>query len=355
MRVLMVVAASVVLCGVTGMAHAQVCGDADGSGAVSVSDGVQALRAAAGLSTSCTAERCDVDGNGSISVTDGVNVLRKAAGLAIAEACVGGTVSALGAFLGEMTKIARLPVAASGGGLDMVVGAVTSDCDTGFLEAEGEKTTFFDCRFGDLLLNGAVTSVVALSDVENGRFIKTDTFEDYEVQLLDSGFTFRQDGIMTIDIDTKAHRLVEDGTLTIFHAQSASGQEEYTLTKRQLTTDTETGTVVTGELVSALAQAGLAGIKAVTLGFVTGVLADVDVEFDDGHFEAFTYNLETRALRPATSAAASGERRGDPALGERRRQIAGQKGRRTFHTAHVRVHVGEPEPAREMVGALRRT
>jgi hypothetical protein len=57
------------------------CGDADGSGSVTVTDGVQTLRAAAGLSSVCTLAVCDVDGSGVITVTDGVNVLRAAAGL----------------------------------------------------------------------------------------------------------------------------------------------------------------------------------------------------------------------------------------------------------------------------------
>ena len=67
------------------------CGDADGSGAVTVTDGVQILRAAAGLASSCTPARCDLDDSGSISVTDGVNVLRAAAGLPVNLACPGAT------------------------------------------------------------------------------------------------------------------------------------------------------------------------------------------------------------------------------------------------------------------------
>jgi hypothetical protein len=63
------------------------CGDADLSGTVTVTDGVQTLRAAADLSSSCTPARCDVDGNGTISVTDGVNVLRAAAGLSFTANC----------------------------------------------------------------------------------------------------------------------------------------------------------------------------------------------------------------------------------------------------------------------------
>ena len=64
-----------------------VCGDADGNGSVTVTDGVVVLRAAAGLPTSCTASRCDLDGNGTVSVTDGVKVLRRAAGLRTTANC----------------------------------------------------------------------------------------------------------------------------------------------------------------------------------------------------------------------------------------------------------------------------
>jgi len=65
----------------TPRATATICGDADASGLVTVSDGVEVLRAAAGLSTDCTLAICDVDGSGTIGVTDGVLVLRDAAGL----------------------------------------------------------------------------------------------------------------------------------------------------------------------------------------------------------------------------------------------------------------------------------
>ena len=67
--------------GLSSRALAQTCGDVDGDG-VTVTDGVQTLRAAADLSNSCTAAVCDVDGSGGITVTDGVLVLRAAAGLA---------------------------------------------------------------------------------------------------------------------------------------------------------------------------------------------------------------------------------------------------------------------------------
>lgn len=63
------------------------CGDADGSGAVTVSDGVQVLRAAADLASSCRAPFCDVDASGTVTVTDGVRTLRAAAALPESLSC----------------------------------------------------------------------------------------------------------------------------------------------------------------------------------------------------------------------------------------------------------------------------
>jgi hypothetical protein len=57
------------------------CADADGNGDVSVTDGVQALRAVAGLPSPCTDFRCDVNGSGDVTLTDGVLILAQAADL----------------------------------------------------------------------------------------------------------------------------------------------------------------------------------------------------------------------------------------------------------------------------------
>jgi hypothetical protein len=66
----------------------KVCGDVDDNDVVSVTDGVQVLRAAAELSSDCTPAICDVDVSGTITVTDGVTTLRKAAGLSIKDNCI---------------------------------------------------------------------------------------------------------------------------------------------------------------------------------------------------------------------------------------------------------------------------
>lgn len=63
-------------------------GDNDGSGLVTVTDGVQVLRCAAELAgTSCSLLRSDINCDGSLTVTDGVNVLRIAADLPVKGGC----------------------------------------------------------------------------------------------------------------------------------------------------------------------------------------------------------------------------------------------------------------------------
>jgi hypothetical protein len=64
-----------------------VCGDADQNGSLTVADGVQVLRAATDLPSTCAPERCDMDGNGSITVADGVHALRGAAELPFTADC----------------------------------------------------------------------------------------------------------------------------------------------------------------------------------------------------------------------------------------------------------------------------
>ena len=79
--------ATILLLVATSSAHAQPCGDPDGSGRIDVTDGVLVLRAAAGLATPCTLSTCDLDGDGRTGVADGVNALRAAAGLPVAFTC----------------------------------------------------------------------------------------------------------------------------------------------------------------------------------------------------------------------------------------------------------------------------
>ncbi len=106
---LFLVAAALALLTTAVPAAAQVCGDADDSGAITVTDGVLVLRTAAGLGGECDATRCDVDGSGSITVTDGVNVLRAAAGLGNPTGCSGGSLGPRRTFLRDLSNAGAIP------------------------------------------------------------------------------------------------------------------------------------------------------------------------------------------------------------------------------------------------------
>lgn len=145
------------LCGSAAPAVAQECGDADGNGSVSVVDGVQTLRSAAGLPSVCTLAACDVDGNGTVSVTDGVNVLRKAAGLTIVENCGGSVAGQPATVLGEIHTLLEIGVAYA---TSSPVAACDNPADgtVEFDTLDGETTTSFTtCQVGEVILYGDVT------------------------------------------------------------------------------------------------------------------------------------------------------------------------------------------------------
>ena len=150
-----------------GAAQAQVfkvCGDVDDNDVVTVTDGVQVLRAAAGLSSDCTAAICDVDVNGTIGVTDGVITLRKAAGLSITENCIPdeGTINRQVAHLVQRTQ----PLVSEAMGTLVLhrneVSDATFNCENGEdgtldLTFDGQLTaSFSDCQIEHVLINGDV-------------------------------------------------------------------------------------------------------------------------------------------------------------------------------------------------------
>jgi hypothetical protein len=159
-------------------ARADTCGDADDSGAVTVTDGVQTLRAAAGLDSSCTAARCDVDGSGAVSVTDGVNVLRAAAGLAVTFRCPGAQPTCTSAAV-TVALAAPKPIGAATLTLGYAANVVALP---GSGDAASDRVTV--ASPGTLLGNGqpndledrVVFSLVAFDGVDDGNLL-TVTFD----------------------------------------------------------------------------------------------------------------------------------------------------------------------------------
>lgn len=172
--------------GIAAPAAAQVCGDADGNGSVSVVDGVQTLREAAGLPSVCTAATCDVDGNGSVSVTDGVNVLRKAAGLTIVENCGGSVAGQPATVLGEIHTLLEIGVAYA---TSSPVAACDNPVDgtVEFDTLEGETTTSFTtCQVGEVILYGDVTvgpTLLTFGFFEADTVPDEDFIADYDGEL----------------------------------------------------------------------------------------------------------------------------------------------------------------------------
>jgi hypothetical protein len=102
--------------------RAELCGDADGSGSVTVTDGVSVLRTAANLPSTCSMVVCDVDRSGTITVTDGVNVLRGAAGFSITCRDI---LSACGGLVGRVCPVG-----------EQCVDIPNDDCDPGQGDAD---------------------------------------------------------------------------------------------------------------------------------------------------------------------------------------------------------------------------
>ncbi len=188
--------------GVAKSASAQVCGDADGNGSVTVTDGVQVLRAAASLSSSCSdhGSSCDIDGSGTVTVTDGVNVLRKAAGLSITEACPtsGGTADVRAVtdtvvpFL--VLGLQQIPNVGSAGSV-ATTAASTENCEDGGSRTTSESgvtisVVFNACRVHETGLgsfqfdgnvqvqlgfpNSSVTFELLLTDLSNSKVVDFD-------------------------------------------------------------------------------------------------------------------------------------------------------------------------------------
>lgn len=185
---------SISLLGVGTSRAETICGDADGDTTVSVTDGVLILRAAAGLSSTCstTVATCDVDDNGRIGVTDAVRVLRLAADLPVVVACnliapdVQGVVDSLVPFvtigLSDLAKAVAsaqdATIAATKTSGCPLGGSITSDStDTNLrltldacIEGRARIGNFqFDGTIDIVIASGVATFDLAIEDLRDGR------------------------------------------------------------------------------------------------------------------------------------------------------------------------------------------
>lgn len=295
------VGAGLLALGVATNVSAQVCGDADGSGSVTVTDGVQVLRAAAELSSTCSQRKnsCDVDGNGTVTVSDGVNVLRKAAELPIVESCPGGGVDADVSTVVDVT-VPLLTVGLSALGevsIGSASAAATEDCEDG-----GSRTTSS---------SGVVFNACRVSQPGLGRFefdgvvnvtfgIPTSSVSfELHVTDLDANTGFR-DFVGTIQGLIRVPQggfVVDGGPVQV--REGESGPVLVELTFNDLTIDSDAH-LVSGSVEAEDTGNSFDDLATAELEVESSTTATLHVVRDDQSEDDFTINLTTGDITPVS-------------------------------------------------------
>lgn len=280
-------AALLVLALLAAPAAAQECGDADDDGEVTVADGVQALRAAADLSTLCEAA-CDVDASGDVTVSDGVNILRKAAGLLVNNGCdftgeeTNEVVSPTFGFFDGLTKVPGI-----GGGSAAVAG--TPECDNVDGSVETFETpgssgaTFDNCVIGPVILDGTVSRANFAQGTALG-------FDGYRITRVKNGKSLTYDGTLALTNQQAGRRM--NGTLEV--TSSELGVITLQLERILVVAD---GSVRDGFLRYDLTEVTEGRIARIQIQFTTGDALPVRVELRNGSIRDFIIDRGTRAIR----------------------------------------------------------
>jgi len=288
-------------------AQTVVCGDADGSGTVTVTDGVQVLRAAAGLASTCSdhASACDVDGNGSVTVSDGVNVLRKAAGLSITEACptsgVEADVATISGTVVPFLTVGLSQVPSFGlSSSSAVVPADTQNCEEGGSRTSSNagimaQVTFAACRItranlGSFQFDGTVTVTFGIPDSTVAFELRVTDLSNNKV----SDFDGTLDG--TVNLGSSGGFVVDGGPISV--RSSEHGPEIFSITFHDLTVD-KNAKLVSGS-ATATDTSDSFELKTATFMVVSSTTADLHVVHDDSSTADFTLNLDTGELSPAS-------------------------------------------------------
>lgn len=269
-------------------ASAQTCGDANDNDTVTVTDGVQALRQAAGLSSTCE-DGCDVDGSGTVTVSDGVNILRKAAGIAINEACdftgqeANGAVNPSLSIFGAMTKL-------PGVGSASASAAAAGDCENdGTVEIvvlpNSQTATFTNCEVGGTILDGTIGRAALAQGVVLG-------FDGFEITRIKTGESHTFSGQLGLTSEQLAKRL--NGTLTVVSSKRGT----YTLEFQRILLAAD-GSVRQGELIYDLSETTGGKIARVRITFNDSDELPVTILLRNKQVKQFLLDRGTRFLLPA--------------------------------------------------------
>jgi hypothetical protein len=269
-----------------GSASAATCGDANDDDSITVTDGVQALRAAASLTNTC-GEGCDVDGSGGVSVTDGVNILRAVAGLSFTSSCD---------FTGEEANEVVNPSLAIFGGLSKlpgfgsgVIAAGTSDCENdGTIESVQTNAqslaTFTNCQIDNVIFDGGLARVTFGQGVVLG-------FQELRLTRIKSGKSLTYTGQLGITESPAGKRLA--GTLMVESSERGSFTVQF-----QRILIVKDGSVRGGQLIYDLTDATGGKIAMIQMTFDVGEPIAVRVELRTGQVKSFVLDRVTRRLRP---------------------------------------------------------
>jgi hypothetical protein len=278
----------------SGDARAQVCGDADGDGAITDADAVDALRAGASLSSMCTRPVCDVNADGVVNDTDGVILLRTAADLPATATCLssGGVADQRAVLLVEFTEaflthaFALVPQT----GFSPIPGTIPCDnfFDDGTIEIDfdsGDTSIFYDnCELDGMILDGEVDNTV-----DDGLTVDVailSTFSDDELDFLADNFQVVQTG----------SSLRISGTVEVTPSFATSILEDafdFTMRLTSFEVAAGTGTLLGGTANLDLTDAEITGLRAINTAYNGSNIAQVTIIKDDATMTPALFNLDT--------------------------------------------------------------
>ena len=242
----------------------QVCADADGNGHVTVSDGVNMLRAAAELSSTCVLQVCDVNLDGKITVSDGVIALREAAELQGASNC---SAAQLSQVVQDVRAILETGIGIPGVSTSQI-SRDTLVCDGGgSLTVNGDRADYAGCIVGGFQYTG---SFFIRQDPGGTITLVTTQFVIVD---LSTGETDVLTGSLTVGLDSFDNPVVSSQlgiTSTVLGA--------FSLALNQVTLDLSSGAITSGSVGIDVVngQAGFSTFRSLQLQFFGPVvLADV--------------------------------------------------------------------------------
>lgn len=266
------------------------CGDVDDNDSVTVSDGVQALRASAELPSDCTLAVCDVDVDGEITLPDGITILRKAAGLPITQNCIPDE-GTIGAQVAHLVRNVEPFVEEM---LGSVMARRKDTSESSFpCRNDGTLDTFFsdgqlDIDFADCLVENAIVS----GSVENANddpIISVGIFD----QRTEDEISYESEGLLGVNTETGVKYSGNVEASPLFNQFDETS--DFLLVLNSLDAVPYPGFPRGGAITLVLTEdSGVAGVRRVQVFYDGSNIARVLVTFTNGDFASYKFELRFR-------------------------------------------------------------